>query len=174
MNAAEETTKGTAAKTVSNSDWPERKAITDKMIKNHMYGAMGVGLVALPVLDFLALTGIQIRLLYKLSNFYEMPFSKDRAKKIIGALIGSAVPVAAAGPMASVIKVIPLIGQTTGALTMLVTGGASTYALGHVFVQHFESGGTFLDFDPEKVREYFAELYCEGQKVAKDINKTAA
>ncbi|MBU0484516.1 MAG: DUF697 domain-containing protein [Proteobacteria bacterium] len=172
METATAVTENTV-KMSSNMDWPERKAATDQMIKNHMYASMGVGLVPLPMVDFLALTAIQIRLLCKLSNFYEMTFSKNRAKNIIGALIGSSLPVAATGPIASLIKAIPLIGQTTGALTMVVVGGASTYALGNVFVQHFESGGTFLDFDPEKVKEYFADLYKEGAKVTRDIKKTA-
>ena len=29
--------------------------------------------------------------------------------------------------------------------------------MGKVFIQHFESGGTFLDFDPDKVRSYFSK-----------------
>jgi uncharacterized protein (DUF697 family) len=66
---------------------------------------------------------------------------------------------------------IPVVGQTAGGMTMLATGGACTYALGKVFVQHFESGGTFLDFDPEKVKAYFAEKFKEGKKFASE--KTA-
>jgi len=31
--------------------------------------------------------------------------------------------------------------------------GAYAWALGKVFIQHFQSGGTFLDFDAEKVKE---------------------
>jgi len=122
------------------------------MIKNHMYGAMGIGLIPLPVVDFLALTGIQIRLLYKLSKFYGVDFSKDKAKNIISALIGSFVPVATAGPIASMIKIVPIIGQVTSALTMLVTGGACTYALGNVFVQHFSLGVPFLISIPRRSR----------------------
>ena len=173
MEAKEAEVKETEAKKSETLDWEGRKAETDRMIKNHVYGAMGVGLIPLPVVDFLALTGIQIRLLYKLSKFYGVDFSKDKAKSIISALIGSFVPVAAAGPIASMIKIVPIIGQTVGALTMLVTGGACTYALGNVFVQHFESGGTFLDFEPEKVKAYFAEQFKEGQKFAAEIKKTA-
>lgn len=173
METKEAELNETAAKKSETMDWEGRKAETDRMIKNHVYGAMGVGLIPLPVVDFLALTGIQIRLLYKLSKFYGVDFSKEKAKGIISALIGSFVPVAAAGPIASMIKIIPIIGQTAGALTMLVTGGACTYALGNVFVQHFESGGTFLDFEPEKVKAYFAEQFKEGQKFAAEIKKTA-
>jgi hypothetical protein len=32
---------------------------------------------------------------------------------------------------------------------------ASTVAVGRVFLQHFEAGGTLLDFDPEKMKSYF-------------------
>ena len=153
-------------------DGNARKAETDRIIKNHMYGAMGVGLIPLPVVDFLALIGIQIRLLSRLSKFYGVDFSKGRAKSIISALIGSFLPVVVSGPIASMVKLIPLIGQTTGALAMLASGGACTYALGHVFVQHFESGGTFLDFDPDNVKAYFGEKFREGQKFASE--KTAS
>lgn len=158
----------TEDKKSENLDWEGRKAETDRLIKNHTYGSMGVGLIPLPVLDFIALTGIQVRLVHKLSKFYGVDFSKDRAKSIISALIGSFVPIAAAGPIASMVKMIPIIGQTTGGLTMLATGGACTYALGKVFVQHFESGGTFLDFEPETVKSYFAEQFKEGKKFASE------
>ncbi len=153
-------------KSAEKMTWDERKAETDRLIRNHTYGSMGVGLIPMPVVDFLALTGIQIRLLHKLAKFYGVEFSKDRAKTIISTLISSFMPVAAAGPISSMVKTIPIIGQTTGGLAMLATGGACTYALGKVFVQHFESGGTFLDFNPETVREYFAEQFKEGKKMA--------
>ena len=38
---------------------------------------------------------------------------------------------------------------------MPVIAGAA-YAVGKVFIQHFASGGTFLTFDPEKVRAHYA------------------
>jgi len=174
MDMKEAEVKATEAKTSETLDWGGRKAETDRMIRNHVYGAMGIGLIPLPVVDFLALTGVQARLVYKLSKFYGVDFSKDKAKGIISALVGSFVPVAAAGPLASMIKIVPVIGQTAGAMTMLATAGACTFALGRVFVQHFESGGTFLDFDPEKVKAYFAEQFKEGQKFAAELKKTAA
>jgi len=41
-----------------------------------------------------------------------------------------------------------------------------------VFVQHFESGGTLLDFDPKKMREYFASKLAEGKEVAAKLKPT--
>ena len=46
---------------------------------------------------------------------------------------------------------------------MPVINGATTYAVGKVFTQHFESGGTFLTFDAAKVREYFETQFKEGK-----------
>jgi uncharacterized protein (DUF697 family) len=173
METKETKQKEKEVKKSENMDWEGRKAETDRMIKNHVYGSMGIGLIPLPVVDFLALTGVQVRLLYKLSKFYGVSFAKDRAKSIISALIGSFVPVVSVGPIASIIKIVPVIGQTISALTMVATGGACTYALGNVFVQHFESGGTFLDFEPEKVKAHFAEKFKEGQNFAEEVKETA-
>jgi uncharacterized protein (DUF697 family) len=166
--------KGAESKPLESGVWEDRKAETDRIIHNHVYGAMGIGLIPVPMVDFLALTGLQVRLLCKLAQFYGVDFSASKVKSIVSALVGSFVPVAAAGPLGSMIKLLPVIGQTAGALTMLATAGASTYALGRVFVQHFESGGTFLDFEPENVRAYFAEQFKEGQKIATDLRKPAA
>ncbi|MCI5165392.1 MAG: GTPase, partial [Candidatus Electrothrix sp. GM3_4] len=46
------------------------------------------------------------------------------------------------------------------------TAEAVTYAVGKVFHQHFASGGTFLTFDPDKVREYYAQMLKEGKAMA--------
>lgn len=44
-----------------------------------------------------------------------------------------------------------------------VIGAASTYAIGKVFVQHFESGNTVLTLDPSKVRAYYVEQVARGK-----------
>jgi uncharacterized protein (DUF697 family) len=62
---------------------------------------------------------------------------------------------AATGLLATGVKFLPVIGTTVGLLTMPGLSVAATYAVGKVFIAHFEAGGTLLDFDPEKVREHF-------------------
>jgi hypothetical protein len=49
---------------------------------------------------------------------------------------------------------------------MPVVAGGATYAIGKVFIQHFESGGTFLTFDPKAVKEFYAEQLKEGNSIA--------
>lgn len=157
-----------SAKTLALSD---RLVWTGDVIKNHSFGAAGVGLIPLPAVDFVALTAIQANLLRKLSAFYNVPFTEEIGKKVIGALVGGYAPVAFALPVASLVKMIPVIGQTAGVLAMSAVAGASTYAIGKVFVQHFESGGTFLNFNPAAVSEYYREQFKEGREIVGKTSK---
>lgn len=149
-------------------------ADADDIIRKHCYAAAGVGLIPIPWVDFIGLTAIQIKMLQLLSENYKIEFSEDRGKAIIGSLVSGFLPVAIAAPVASLLKAIPLIGQTTGAITMSILGGATTYAIGRVFNQHFASGGTFLDLDPARVRAYFKEQFEIGKKVTEEAKKTTS
>jgi uncharacterized protein (DUF697 family) len=66
---------------------------------------------------------------------------------------------------------VPIIGTVLGGVSMSLFSGAATYAIGKIFIQHFEAGGTFLDFNPITVKEYFHTLFVEGQTVAKEMNE---
>ena len=46
--------------------------------------------------------------------------------------------------------------------------GASTYAVGRVFIQHFESGGTFLTLDPDKVKAHYRAEFERGEQLMRD------
>ncbi len=142
---------------------------TDKTLRNHIIGAMGVGLIPMPVVDLVALIGIQLNMLRKLAKAYDIPFSKDKGKNILASLIGGVLPLPLAATFYSLVKSVPFLGQTAGAVAMPLLAGAITYAVGKVFTQHFATGGNFLDFDPDKVRDYYEEMFEEGQKVAADI-----
>ncbi|ETR71321.1 MAG: hypothetical protein OMM_08199 [Candidatus Magnetoglobus multicellularis str. Araruama] len=76
--------------------------------------------------------------------------------------------------LASLLKVIPVIGATTGAIALPVTAGAMTYAVGKVFSQHFATGGTLLNFDPEKVKDYYREMFQEGKSYAQNLKPAPA
>lgn len=145
----------------------------EKLAKNHILASMGVGLIPIPLVDIFALMGIQLDMIKKLSAEYDVPFRQDRGKSILTSLMGGLLPASLGGTIASIIKFVPIIGQTTGAVTMPVISGAATYAVYKVFIQHFESGGTFLDLDPAKVKSYFSEQFTKGKKVATDLKPEA-
>lgn len=142
------------------------KAKADEIVRKRVYAAVGAGFVPVPIFDVLALTGIQIEMVHKLANLYDIPFKKDVVKTAITALAGGVIPVAATPMVASLIKLVPIVGYTTSAVTMSITGGAATYAIGKVFTQHFEVGGTLLNFNADEVKEYYEEKFKEGEKVA--------
>ena len=102
-----------------------------------------------------------------LADLYDIDFSQHRGKSLIAALLGGCAPVSFSGNVFSWVKTIPVYGQLTGMASMSVFGGASTYAVGKVFIQHFESGGTFLTFDPKKVADYYAQQFELGMAKVK-------
>ena len=135
----------------------EKAAGAEKTVKKYVYWSVGAGLIPLPLVDLAAITGIQLKMISDLAKQYNTKFSKDTGKAILSSLLGGGVTAKGGPIVASAVKGVPLIGQTAGVLTMPAVAGASTYAVGKVFIAHFESGGTLLDFDPDKMRSYYAE-----------------
>ncbi len=141
------------------------------LVRKTMYASMAAGLVPVPLFDFVAVTGIQLEMLRRLSHIYGVTFMEGKGKNALAALVGGSFPTSITPVVASLTKMIPLVGSTLGALTLPLMAGASSYAIGKVFIQHFESGGTFLTFDPETVREYYAEQLKEGKVAASQAKK---
>ena len=149
----------------------------DRIIRNHILLSMGVGLIPFPIVDLVAITGIQMNMLRKLAEIYEVPFNEYKVKSVLSSLVGGGVTVPVARTLLSLTKMIPIAGQAIGLVTMPVTAGATTFAVGKVFNRHFSSGGTFLTFDSEKVRDYYTRMFEKGKDVAtemKDAAKDAA
>jgi len=141
----------------------------DEIVKKHTVGSIFVSLVPFPWLDLVVLSGIQIDMLRSLADLYDIDFSQHRGKSLLAALIGGSAPVSFSRNIFSWVKTIPVYGQLMGMASLSVLGGASTYAVGKVFIQHFESGGTFLTFEPQKVADYYAQQFELGMaKVEKN------
>jgi hypothetical protein len=64
------------------------------------------------------------------------------------------IPATAATTAVSVMKGVPIIGTAIGALTMPVVAAGASWVIGKVFIKHFASGGTLLDFHPPDYREF--------------------
>ncbi|NKB23224.1 MAG: DUF697 domain-containing protein [Kiritimatiellae bacterium] len=149
---------------------PKRLA-ADNIVKNTVLWTTGAGLVPIPVFDLVTVTGLQLNMLRRVCKIYEVKFSKNVGKNLIGSLIGGLAPSTLSMPAASLIKMIPFVGQTVGAVTMPIFSGASTYGVGKVFIKHFERGGTLLSFNSKKAKEEFSEEFKEGEKVVSSMKK---
>ncbi len=146
----------------------EKSEQSKRIIKKYMWLSMGAGVVPIPILDVAAVTGVQLKMISDLAGHFGIPFSRHTTHAIIGSLTGSITAGSAAkGVVGSAVKAIPILGTLTAPFLMPTLSGAATYALGLLFIQHFEAGGTFLNFDPEKTREYFNMKFQEGIKEAR-------
>lgn len=140
-----------------------KTAEAERIVNRYMLGASAVGLLPFPWIDLAALIGIQLKMLHSLANLYEVEFHQHLGKSAISSLLGGGTPVSFSAQLGSMVKSAPLYGTLMGAVSTVLLGGASTYALGKVFIQHFESGNTFLTFDPAQVREYYAKQLLNGK-----------
>jgi uncharacterized protein (DUF697 family) len=153
----------------------DRENQARRTVNKYMWFSVGAGLLPLPLVNMAGVTALQLRMLQVLSGYYDVPFSRDIGKKIIGSLLGSIVPASlsgmlgsTAGLFASSMHAVHVAGAVVGGVSMSVFAGAATYAIGKVFIQHFESGGTLLDFEPAKVREYFRQQFEKGRDLASE------
>lgn len=139
----------------------------DGIIMKHVIAGMTIAVVPLPLFDIAALTVVQVRMVKQLSEFYQIPFSESRGTSFVTALIGSFAPISGGYLLlGSIFKSIPLVGHLVGGASLSCFAGASTYAVGKVFEQHFESGGTFLNFDPAAVEDHFKAQFDQGKLIA--------
>ena len=145
-----------------------------KLLKSSIYWSIGASTLPIPALDILGVGGIQLKLLKDLAGVYKVEFKESLAKSILASLLSSIGTAALlTGSVASVVKMIPGLGSVAGGVALTAVAGASTYALGKIFTQHFAAGGTFLDFDPLATRRFFAEQFKEGKAVAESMQKSA-
>jgi len=140
------------------------KKEADSITKRRTLYAAGAGLLPFPVVDAAIILGIQITMIRSISQLYHVEFKENLVKSIIGSLIGSI-------GTASVIKAIPGVGSIWGGLTASATAAAATYGLGKVFTQHFDQGGTLLNFDPVKSREFFEKEFEAGRMFVSDVSE---
>lgn len=142
-----------------------RRIQCDLAISNHVTIALGAGFIPVPFVDFAAVTAVQVDLLYRLCKAYEISFSKEAARSVITSLVGASVPSVSATFLSSALKLVPGVGTIAGMFLTPVVAGVTTYAVGKVFVEHLESGGTLLSFDSNKMRAHFERAMAEGKKV---------
>lgn len=139
----------------------------DVIITRHVAVAAGAGLIPMPIVDFAAVTGVQLNMLAQICGVYEQPFSKEAARSIIAALLGGAISgQASALVVGSRMKMIPVAGTVASWLVTPAASAAATYAVGKVFVRHLESGGTLFTFEAKKMKEYMKKAAAEGRKLA--------
>ena len=138
-------------------------------------GRISRALVRDPIVDMAGVVAIQIKMLRNISAVYEVPFAENRIKSIVAGLLGGIAPASiAGGGLGHLLRRLPVIGQALGFMTMSVFATTATWAVGRVFIEHFESEGTFLNFDPAKARKMVKEEFTKMKSAGAGQTKAAA
>jgi uncharacterized protein (DUF697 family) len=143
----------------STSTVPDRLEKALHIVKANVGWSTAAGVIPVPLLDLAAISAVQFRMVKQLTDLYGIPFNKAAVDSIAGALVGGGSVLVIAPPAASLMKAIPIVGTFLSTWIAPAAAAAATYALGKVFIQHFESGGTLLSLDPEAHRNYYYQEF---------------
>jgi len=130
------------------------KSRARKLVERFSLYSGVAGLLPVPVVDVAAVGGVQLQMLRRISQLYDVPFSKNRGKAIMASLAGTMIPASTGLGVARMAKSVPVAGTAIGAMTAPALSVGATYVIGMAFVEHFARGGTLLDFDPPDHREF--------------------
>jgi len=159
--------KGSAMATKSSASSTEKEAMPEgdmtpeqrtefanRLVNRFAIWSGVAGLIPVPVLDVFAVGGLQLQMVRRLSQVYGVAFTENSGKALIASMAGSMIPTTSGIGAASTMKFVPVIGTLTAGVVMPTLSAGATYAIGKAFIQHFESGGTLLDFNTPDYREF--------------------
>ena len=137
----------------------------EDVVKRYSLYASGAGLIPVPLVDWAAVSALQYKMVKEIADAYSVSFDGNRVVSLVGSLLGGfATTGLGYGVGHQVLKAIPIVGPILGAWSVPAVAGAVTWAVGRVFVMHFAAGGTFFDFDPERMRSQVESLASERLK----------
>ena len=139
---------------------------SDKVIKDFAFSSVLVGFMPIPLLDMMGLITTQRIMVYRLSKLYSVPYSKNLAKTYLTTLMSGLTAYAAMPALSGILKMLPGVGTLAGGAGMAAVSSASTYAVGKVFQQHFERGGTLDSFDPASAKHLLAKEFEKGRTLS--------
>ena len=147
-----------------------RLSEAQNIVETNVIISMASGLIPVPLFDMISLTNIQFHMIQTLAEHYQIP-ADNINKSLVTSLISGSLPVISILGLGSLIKSIPGIGSLAGSGSVAIISGAIAYAVGQVFIRHFQQGGTLEDFNPGSAKEYFNEQFKAGKLIASDLIK---
>jgi uncharacterized protein (DUF697 family) len=145
---------------------------TGKIISRAMGWSVAAAILPVPYLDIAALGTVQVKMVRDLATAYGQDANDQTLNGTISALLGTLGATQAGGALVGpALKLIPGGGSVLGSVTVGAFGSAATYAIGKIFVKHFENGGSISNFSAEKVSEDLRKEFNAAK--SDDKSKTA-
>ncbi len=134
---------------------PSRLARGRALTHEHVLLSGATALIPDPILCTTALTGVHVRLVDELSRLYRVPFAPKAGRAL---LIGAGAGLLTQGLLSQPFARRIIAAYAPVLIPLWFAGGAIlagtfTHLLGEALIRHYESGGTFADFDWKKFRD---------------------
>ncbi len=140
-------------------------------ILGYAMAAAGVG--AVPLVDLAGVPAIQAKLLQSLAKIYGQTWDRQSILELLALLgAGAGINYALRYLGQTLIKLVPVLGQSVGALWGATTSGATTYALGKAASYYFHQRARGLDVDERILRQVFAEQLMRGSDIMRERFKS--
>lgn len=134
------------------------------IVRRYTLISAGIGLVPSAMINSVGIAALEVAMIDELAKNYSHEFpTKLASTKVFISLVGSIGPIYFASKSKSAISAVPFVGQLLSAGIYSLTGAISVYAVGKIFQQHFESGGTLLSRENSYLRKLFKQMSIEGK-----------
>ncbi len=135
-------------------------------IVGHAVTAGGLG--ALPLVEMIGVPAVQAKLLHVLAKLYGQRWDKRSVTEFLG-LLGVGVGLGYVARMLGrqVTKLIPVLGQTAGAMWGATANSATTYALGKAATYYFSMRKEGGSVDPKRLRRIYMDGLASGLNLLK-------
>jgi len=145
-----------------------RRLLADQTVRNWSQWATVAGFIPVPVLDVTAIGALQVKLVAELCKIYDVPFKEEAVKSVLAGLTGSAVTSVVSGTLAgSLTRFVPYVGTALASVSQPVVAYATTFAVGAVFIKHFESKGSLTELSADSVKGFYQEQYAKAKGLFK-------
>jgi uncharacterized protein (DUF697 family) len=143
-----------APSTVTRPAFAPRRVAAMDIVELHTALAVGANFIPFPVVDSLAVSAVQLKMIAALARFYGADFEIESGRAVVASLtIGFAQEAVRRTSAAEMFRCwvvqIPVLGLPLRKLGWPAILACYTYVLGRSYVEHFESGGRFHDFKPQ-------------------------
>lgn len=143
----------------------------ERIIDNHVWFSLAPGALPVPLLDVMGITAVQLDMIKQLCHVYGKDYDEQRGKALATGLMGTTTGRLSGYAMRAAFKVVPGVGWVLGGMTLAASAAASTYAIGQVFKEHLEEGGTLQTIDLEHLEQFFNKQLEEGRKFVERLRK---
>jgi hypothetical protein len=99
-----------------------------------------------------------------ITRFYNVEAKKSWIKNTIASVLGGLGAAGISGFAMEKLVTVPMIGFSLVSFTRPALNGLSTYAIGYMFKQYYESSDGFLKANAHALTEWFKEGFTSGRE----------